>query len=816
DLIPLSPLSPQATAGIGSVSLSWTAPNIPDIDEYNIYQDSIAPAGPDLDYINIASTGATSYVVTGLTNFNTYYFRITTVDLGVKESTRSAVVSAMPNATLPSGPTGFNYLNVSSGSIRWQWTDNANNEIGYRVKATTDNSTIYDTFAPVSGTGATTSWVELNLVPNTSYYRYVQAYNAAGSSSTQSGGTFTLAAVPAGVTAKKRNTGNIFLEWTSNGNPSYTRYGLSKSTVSDFSVGVDTFVVISDGLTDLTTGAYNLNENSTYYFRVWAYNELNSPTVATPVFSTMTAGIAPAAVNNLTAFSGNSAGELKLKWTAPGDDGTTGTITNGKYNIKWATYSSVSDWASYNNKTIEFSTSVTFGETGSMVITGLNQGFKYYINVRAADEVPLYGSFTAGVSAFAQGSPGSVEILDSGLKLRTTFYTVLSSAVIRITDIDRNKNYAAAETISGIQVVSSSGSVTFSVVESALNSSVFISTVNIAFSTAASQNNNSIKVYDGATVTVRYIDNLPAGTTSYSFIWYEADKTKIELVYDETGDYIRGYSGSVSPAERIKVFNDNDDELNFSTTSVSDGSFRINVSENFTYGSLDSSGNTSIYVRAGGGRVDLIYDVKCIVDTAKIDFDYSPWGDGTDYLVGSDGAIEPDATIKISADTKSSDINRMSALSMINTNSITSVKVGASGSFSIAVGDKFKKYSVITATVTDTNFNYAIFKATAQPAESKLLPAAPNPFVVSSEDFTVINYDIARPGDVSLKVYNIAGELVKTLVESNHSVGSYYVRWYGDNGRPGDDVGKKVGSGVYIYVISAPGLNDSGKVILVR
>jgi hypothetical protein len=337
-----------------------------------------------------------------------------------------------------------------------------------------------------------------------------------------------------------------------------------------------------------------------------------------------------------------------------------------------------------------------------------------------------------------------VEILDSGLKLRTTFYTVLSSAVIRITDIDRNKNYAAAETISGIQVVSSSGSVTFSVVESALNSSVFISTVNIAFSTAASQNNT------------------------------------------------------------------------FSTTSVSDGSFRINVSENFTYGSLDSSGNTSIYVRAGGGRVDLIYDVKCIVDTAKIDFDYSPWGDGTDYLVGSDGAIEPDATIKISADTKSSDINRMSALSMINTNSITSVKVGASGSFSIAVGDKFKKYSVITATVTDTNFNYAIFKATAQPAESKLLPAAPNPFVVSSEDFTVINYDIARPGDVSLKVYNIAGELVKTLVESNHSVGSYYVRWYGDNGRPGDDVGKKVGSGVYIYVISAPGLNDSGKVILVR
>jgi len=49
---------------------------------------------------------------------------------------------------------------------------------------------------------------------------------------------------------------------------------------------------------------------------------------------------------------------------------------------------------------------------------------------------------------------------------------------------------------------------------------------------------------------------------------------------------------------------------------------------------------------------------------------------------------------------------------------------------------------------------------------------------------------------VELKIYDINGSLVKTLVNENLPAGNYLTRWEGDN-----MTGSKVSSGVYIYSI---------------
>jgi flagellar hook assembly protein FlgD len=47
-----------------------------------------------------------------------------------------------------------------------------------------------------------------------------------------------------------------------------------------------------------------------------------------------------------------------------------------------------------------------------------------------------------------------------------------------------------------------------------------------------------------------------------------------------------------------------------------------------------------------------------------------------------------------------------------------------------------------------------------------------------------------------LKIYDINGRLINTLVQENLPAGNYLTKWNGDN-----SIGAKVSSGVYIYSI---------------
>jgi hypothetical protein len=83
----------------------------------------------------------------------------------------------------------------------------------------------------------------------------------------------------------------------------------------------------------------------------------------------------------------------------------------------------------------------------------------------------------------------------------------------------------------------------------------------------------------------------------------------------------------------------------------------------------------------------------------------------------------------------------------------------------------------------------------------------PNPFSRS----TTIRYQLKTNGYVSLKVYNIQGQLVRALANEDKKVGSYEVRWNGY-----DDNGQRVSNGIYIYQLNAGGERMVKKMTLLR
>jgi len=98
------------------------------------------------------------------------------------------------------------------------------------------------------------------------------------------------------------------------------------------------------------------------------------------------------------------------------------------------------------------------------------------------------------------------------------------------------------------------------------------------------------------------------------------------------------------------------------------------------------------------------------------------------------------------------------------------------------------------------------------PANFSLLPNYPNPF----NPGTWIPYELAQPADVTVGIYNVAGQLIRSLELGRRAAGSYTSRdaaayW---DGR--DDSAQEMASGVYFCVLKAGDFRAVRKMILSR
>lgn len=83
----------------------------------------------------------------------------------------------------------------------------------------------------------------------------------------------------------------------------------------------------------------------------------------------------------------------------------------------------------------------------------------------------------------------------------------------------------------------------------------------------------------------------------------------------------------------------------------------------------------------------------------------------------------------------------------------------------------------------------------------------PNPFNPSTE----VVYTLPIDAEVTLKIYNILGREVITLVEGIKTAGEHRIRWDGT-----DESGRQVASGIYLYRLQADRASTTKKMILLR
>jgi hypothetical protein len=105
------------------------------------------------------------------------------------------------------------------------------------------------------------------------------------------------------------------------------------------------------------------------------------------------------------------------------------------------------------------------------------------------------------------------------------------------------------------------------------------------------------------------------------------------------------------------------------------------------------------------------------------------------------------------------------------------------------------------------NDNLKKTQANNSPITFALYQNYPNPFNPETE----ICFQLPNEIQVSLAIYNLLGQKIRTLINKSMVTGIHSIKW---NGR--DEFGNTVASGVYLYALQAGKFFDVKKMILMQ
>ncbi len=270
--------------------------------------------------------------------------------------------------------------------------------------------------------GTFQSIVVSGLTPGQVYYFALKTQDEVPNTSPISNNSSAQAArdttPPAAVTNLAASTGgasgSVNLSWTAPGDDGNTgtasnyiiRYNTLLITEANWSASTDITgepAPAPAGTTQSMT-VTGLTPGQTYFFAIKSQDEVpntspisNSPSAQAKPIIDITP---PAAVANLAAVTGSASGSVNLSWTAPGDDGNTGTASN--YIVRYNTLLiTEANWSASTDVTGEPAPAPA-GTTQSMTVTGLNPGQTYFFAIKSQDEVPNTSPISNSPAAQAQ------------------------------------------------------------------------------------------------------------------------------------------------------------------------------------------------------------------------------------------------------------------------------------------------------------------------------------------------------------------------------------------------------------------------------
>ncbi|MDR1147030.1 MAG: fibronectin type III domain-containing protein [Spirochaetaceae bacterium] len=331
----------------GSLNVSWEA--VADAAAYRVYRAGIENGV--YSFVGSVADDSTTYTDSGLVMGNTYFYKVSAVNVageGEKSAAASAVAPAIPI------PGNFTATVETASSIRLSWSA-VSGATGYKLYRALILGGDYSLIVTVPGS----PYLNTGLSKGSSYHYKIASVSGAVESglSAPVSATIAVPAVPTGLTVEPVSSASLKVSWDSV--PGAKLYSIYRSTGSGVSA--------SNIITSTTNTEYvntGLNPFRQYYYKVSAVNDIGAGNLSAEAVSAYTQ---PIPLTNGTWYVQNEYLSTYHYYSFP--------VTGGSYYVQWANAGQTNEASADNSVSAYWSSKNSITDLTTTYFENATKGF---------------------------------------------------------------------------------------------------------------------------------------------------------------------------------------------------------------------------------------------------------------------------------------------------------------------------------------------------------------------------------------------------------------------------------------------------------